>query len=356
MTWLAAGDSNTKFFHNQAQQRKRVNNISGLLNNDGIWCTAEDQVEDIVVSYFDDLFSTTQLVDLTDTLSAVERMVTLEANQTLLRPFIADEVRVALFQMHPSKASGLDDLQSAFVPRRLIIDNESVAFELIHKLKGKRVGKKGEMALKLDMSKAYDRVEWIWGLTHLLSGREVIRKGTRWNLQEERLVRPVWNGTKSGVFTVKSVYEMLEGDRRSAVTGESSNRGRLRWLWRKIWKRKIRSSATCPICLQEDETTMHILWQCAMARNIWALVPGCMQKLPNCGEDYSLFMKRIFTDFSKEDTKEWAVIIWSIWNARNHFVHDEIQSDPLVIKNGALSIQHDFKMAKSSLNPPEPVG
>ena len=167
------------------------------------------------------------------------------------------------------------------------------------------------------------------------------------------------------------------------MTGECSNRGGLRWLSCKTWKlsvlgkvkrfiwcayhetlptnyqlhkRKIRSSAICPIYLQEDKTMRHILWQCAMARNIWALVPRRMQKLPNYGGEYSLFMKRIFTDFSKEDTEEWVVIMWSIWNARNHFVHDEIHSDPLVIKNGALSLQRDFKMAKSSLNPPKPVG
>ena len=56
----------------------------------------------------------------------------------------------------------ISDIQSAFEHGRLITDKVLIAFETMHHINSWEEGEGiGEMSLKLDMSKAYDRVKWI---------------------------------------------------------------------------------------------------------------------------------------------------------------------------------------------------
>ena len=54
----------------------------------------------------------------------------------------------------------IGDAQSAFIEGRLITDNVLIASEVNHFMKSKRQGKVGMTTLKVNTSKAYDRMEW----------------------------------------------------------------------------------------------------------------------------------------------------------------------------------------------------
>lgn len=56
----------------------------------------------------------------------------------------------------------INESQSAFVPGRLITNNDLVTFQTMHCINQRKNGKERIMAIKLDMSKAYDRVESVY--------------------------------------------------------------------------------------------------------------------------------------------------------------------------------------------------
>lgn len=70
----------------------------------------------------------------------------------------------------------ISSTHNAFVAERLIQDNIGIAHEVFHFLKIRKTKKKFELAVKLDMQKAYDRVEWDF----LLAVMEKLDFDSRW--------------------------------------------------------------------------------------------------------------------------------------------------------------------------------
>ncbi|KAG7533037.1 Reverse transcriptase zinc-binding domain [Arabidopsis thaliana x Arabidopsis arenosa] len=63
-------------------------------------------------------------------------------------------------RLQPVLQEIISENQSAFVPKRAITDNVLITHEVLHYLKKSDAKKRCFMAVKTDMSKAYDRIEW----------------------------------------------------------------------------------------------------------------------------------------------------------------------------------------------------
>ena len=67
--------------------------------------------------------------------------------------------KIIVARLRPYLDKLISLMQTAFVPGRKGIDNIIIAQEIIHGL-GKKKGRTGYMALKIDLEKAYDKLEW----------------------------------------------------------------------------------------------------------------------------------------------------------------------------------------------------
>lgn len=62
--------------------------------------------------------------------------------------------------LKPHMNSIIHDSQSVFVDKRLITTNVIVAFEAFHSMIIRKINGYNQFALKLDLNKSFDRVEW----------------------------------------------------------------------------------------------------------------------------------------------------------------------------------------------------
>uniref|UniRef100_A0A803Q5Q8 Reverse transcriptase domain-containing protein n=1 Tax=Cannabis sativa TaxID=3483 RepID=A0A803Q5Q8_CANSA len=133
------------------------NNISSLKDSKGILRHWDTGLDTVMVDYYQNLF-TVEATSWNEVLDCVVPTVRNKHNEELLRPILDQEVKEAVFQMHPDKSSGPDRMNPKFYQKYWsIVGNDVIN---THYLKRKQVDKDGFMALKFDLSKAYDRVDW----------------------------------------------------------------------------------------------------------------------------------------------------------------------------------------------------
>ena len=114
LLWARQGDKNSKYFHCCATKRYRKILIEGLKDGDGSWKNKLEEIAEVLVSYYQSLFTSMGQMDSSRVLECVPQVITDEMNALLSREFEVNEVEVALQQMALLKAPGPDGMSPLF--------------------------------------------------------------------------------------------------------------------------------------------------------------------------------------------------------------------------------------------------
>ncbi|XP_019172758.1 PREDICTED: uncharacterized protein LOC109168171 [Ipomoea nil] len=162
--WLRGADANTKFYHRYASAHKAPG-PDGL--NSGFyqqfWEVVGGDVSDFITNalnscVFPEGLNDTNIVlipkkEVPETVADLKPIALSNVIYRVMAKMIANTMKTLMGGL-------ISESQSAFIPGRLITDNILVADEVGHYLNRKQCGVVGWSALKLDMLKAYDRMEW----------------------------------------------------------------------------------------------------------------------------------------------------------------------------------------------------
>ncbi|XP_070014295.1 uncharacterized protein [Nicotiana sylvestris] len=165
MTWFKEGDRNTKFFHAQIEE--------------------EQQIAEEAIKFYEEQFTEEATPSSFDIVEHVPNLINTEQNAELIKQPTKEEVKVAVLGLKGDSTEGqmvisrvvherlvkflpslILEEQAGFVKGRNIVENILLTQEIVTDIRLR--SKAGpNVILKLDMTKAYNRISWLF-LTKVL--------------------------------------------------------------------------------------------------------------------------------------------------------------------------------------------
>ncbi|CAN1788712.1 Putative ribonuclease H protein At1g65750 [Linum perenne] len=140
-----------------------------------------------------------------------------------------------------------------------------------------------------------------------------------------------WGCEKNGRFTIKSAYELILNNQRSAT----AEVWKTIWRWRGpnrirhfLWlagqdrlltndqrmRRKQTADPNCPWCPGQIENSIHVLRDCSFAKGVWNLVHHFDQTATVWSTQGEVWLSHFL---SADKSLLFGVICWSLWKTRN---------------------------------------
>ncbi|XP_021722577.1 uncharacterized protein LOC110690060 [Chenopodium quinoa] len=198
--WILKGDCPSKLLFSKVKCQQKKNEISSLLDDQGTLQYGQTDVQSVVVKSLKDTFQCDTMPPYDPEIDVVLRELDLpQLNSSQLanldRPFSSSEIRTAMFSLGNKvghlRPIGLcntvykcaskclvarvrhylpfliSDSQHTFVQGRVMTDNILMSHELMEKINSSKTGTNWLASIKIDMSKAYDRIHWSFLLQFL---------------------------------------------------------------------------------------------------------------------------------------------------------------------------------------------
>lgn len=176
----------------------------------------------------------------------------------------------------------------------------------------------------------------------------------------------VWAGTKNGIFSIRSAYHLAK-TLKDMEQGSSSTGVQTGEIWRNILKiggprvvqiflwiacqnslptkgnlfrRHLTSDDLCPIFGRDEETPVHILWNCLSARDVWHESLRKLQKCSSEAGDFADLFARLSGILNQEELNYFVTVARQIWFRRNSVIHGgELISPSMVIRKAREQIE-----------------
>jgi hypothetical protein len=132
---VAKGRSTHIVFHVAYRERRRKNRIEKMKREDGEWLEREEERTHIV-DYFSLLFRSNGGHTSQELLNVVDRRVSPEMNENLVKEFTVEEVKATPDSIGDLKAPGPDGMPSIFYKKFWGVVGDRVLHEVLELLKG----------------------------------------------------------------------------------------------------------------------------------------------------------------------------------------------------------------------------